>query len=281
MNFSVVQDSTFHHKFSLNCRGKIIPLSTPVVMGIINCTPDSFHSDSRAQTTDAALVMAERHLAEGATLLDIGACSTRPGAPAISINEEIARIVPVVKALRQNFPNALLSIDTFQSEVVAALLPFGVDMINDVSAAADEKLLALISRQNIPYVLMHNQDQPNYNNINADIYQFFLHKMDVLKKYDIKDVVIDLGFGFAKDLAQNYQVLSALPFYSNLHLPILIGVSRKSMVYKLLDVSPADALNGSTAIHAMALLQGANILRVHDVKEAKQVVDIFMQSKAL
>ncbi len=279
MNISVVQDTIFHNKFSLNCRGKIIPLSTPLVMGIINCTPDSFHGDSRAQSIDAAIQMAQKHLSEGAAILDIGACSTRPGAEAVSLQEELARIVPVIEALRKNFPDALLSIDTFRSEVIEALLPFGIDMVNDVSAAADEKILQLISGKNIPYVLMHNAEKAEYRNITAQVYQLFQKKSEEIKRHKINDVIIDLGFGFAKTLEHNYKLLDALPFFSNLNLPVMIGVSRKSMIYKVLNTTPDKALNGTSAVHAFALMKGGNILRVHDVKEAKEVIDLYLKMK--
>ncbi len=279
MILSAVQDTIFHHKFSLNCRGKILPLSSPLVMGIINCTPDSFHSNSRAQTIAAAIQMAEKHLAEGAALLDVGAYSTRPGAESVSIQEELNRIVPVVEALREKFPDAVLSIDTFRPKVIEALLPFGVDMVNDVSGAADEKLLELISGKNIPYVLMHNAENTNYKNVTAQVYQFFQKKIELIKKYQINDVVIDLGFGFAKSTEHNYKLLNSLGFFTNLNLPIMIGVSRKSMIYKVLNNTPAEALNGTTAIHAIALMKGGNILRVHDVKEAKEVIDLFIKMK--
>ena len=278
MNFSVVQDTTLYNKFNLNCRGKIIPLSTPLVMGIINCTPDSFHLDSRAQTTDAAIQMAYRHLSEGAAFLDIGAYSSRPGADQISLAEELKRIYPVVEALRKKFPEALLSIDTFRPEIIEALLPFGIDMVNDISGAADEKLLKVISGKNIPYVLMHNAEKANYKNITTEVYQFFQQKREVLSNYKINDVIIDLGFGFAKTIEHNYELLGATEYFTNLNLPMMTGVSRKSMIYKLLNVSPAEALNGTSAIHTLSLMKGSKILRVHDVKEAKEVIDIFTKT---
>ncbi|MCX6181815.1 MAG: dihydropteroate synthase [Bacteroidetes bacterium] len=275
MNFSAVQDTIFHHKFTLNCRGKVIPLSTPVVMGIINCTPDSFHSDSRAQTIEAAIQMAQKHLNDGAAILDIGAYSSRPGAENISLEEELNRIVPVVKALREKFPEAIFSIDTFRHEVVEALLPFGVDMVNDISGLADEKILEVIAGKSIPYVLMHNSENANYRNVTAQVYQFFQKKIEVIKKYKITDVVLDLGFGFAKTQEHNFKLLRNVDFFLNQNLPILIGVSRKSMIYKTLNTTPAEALNGTTVVHSIALMKGGNILRVHDVKEAKEAIDLF------
>jgi len=279
MNNSVVQDTIFNHKFSLNCRGKIIPLSTPLVMGIINCTPDSFHSDSRVQTINAAIQMTQKHLDEGADIIDIGAYSTRPGAEHITLQEELSRIIPVTEAIRKKFPDAVLSIDSFRSEVINALLPFGVDMVNDISGAANETLLEIISGKNIPYILMHNTEDSNYKNITTEVYQFFQKKIALINKYKINDVIIDLGFGFAKTLEQNYELLATADFFTHLHLPVMIGVSRKSMIYKLLNCTPSEALNGTSAVHAIALMKGGNILRVHDVKEAKEVVSIFMKMK--
>ncbi|MFM7022670.1 MAG: dihydropteroate synthase [Flavobacteriales bacterium] len=279
MNFSVAQDTIFTQKYTLNCRGKIIPLSTPLVMGIINCTPDSFHSSSRAAGIEDAIQMAQKHLSEGASILDLGAFSTRPGAEIISTDEELKRILPVAEALRKHFPDALLSIDSFRPEIIEALLPIGIDMVNDVSGLADEHILQVIAGKNIPYVLMHNAKDNNYKNVVTDVYRFLQEKIQVIKKYKINDVVVDLGFGFAKTLQQNYELLSKSDFFMQLNTPVLIGISRKSMIYKVLNYTPSEALNGTTALHAFALTKGANILRVHDVKEAKEIIDLFSKLK--
>ncbi len=243
-------------------------------MGIINCTPDSFHKNSRVANLEAALSMAEKHIAEGAQILDIGACSTRPGAEIIPVQEEINRLMPVVEAIRKQYPEILISIDSFQYEVIEKVLPLGIDIVNDVSGLADEKILTLIAKKNIAYVLMHNQTDAKYNNVTSDVYRFFQNKLEILKKNQVNNVVIDLGFGFAKSLENNFELLKNINLFNNLNTPILIGVSRKSMICRTLKCSPEESLNGTTAIHAIALQKGGNILRVHDVKEAMQVVKL-------
>ena len=279
MIFSDAQVSTFYNNFSLNCRGKIVDLSTPLVMGIINCTPDSFHENSRAQNAEKAVEMACKHLSEGATILDLGAYSSRPGAENISTEEEIKRLYPVVEAIRKQFPEVLISIDSFRAEVIEKVLPLGIDMVNDISGLADEKVLERIAGKNIAYILMHTQgtpqnmqDAPHYDKVSNDVFNFFKSKLEIIKKHQIKDVIIDLGFGFGKTLDHNFDLFKNISVFKNLNAPILIGISRKSMIYKTLNCTPSEALNGTTALHAIALQKGGNILRVHDVKEAMEVV---------
>jgi dihydropteroate synthase len=281
MIFSDVQVSTFYNNFSLNCRGKIVDLSTPLVMGIINCTPDSFHADSRVESTEKAVLLAQKHINEGATILDIGAYSSRPGAENISTEEEINRLLPVVQAIRNQFPSVLISIDSFRAEVIEKVLPLGIDMINDISGLADEKILEVIADKNIAYILMHTQgtpqnmqNSPAYKNVNLEVYSFFKDKIEIIKKHGIKDIIIDPGFGFGKTLEHNFDLFKNIPFFKNLNTPILIGISRKSMINKTLNCTAAEALNGTTALHAIALQKGGNILRAHDVEEAVEVVII-------
>ena len=281
MIFSDVQVSTFYNNFSLNCRGKIVDLSTPLVMGIINCTPDSFHASSRVQSIEKAIVLAQKHLNEGASILDIGAYSSRPGAENISSEEEINRLFPIVEAIRKKFPEVLMSIDSFRAEVIEKVLPLGIDMVNDISGLADENILKVIEGENIAYLLMHTQgtpqnmqDAPTYQNVSTEVYQFFKEKIALIKKHGINDIIIDPGFGFGKTLEHNFDLFKNMPFFKSLNNPILIGISRKSMINKTLNCTAAEALNGTTALHAIALQKGGNILRVHDVKEAIETVKL-------
>ena len=281
MIFSDVQVSTFYNNFSLNCRGKIVDLSTPLVMGIINCTPDSFHASSRVQSIEKAIVLAQKHLNEGASILDIGAYSSRPGAENISSEEEINRLFPIVEAIRKKFPEVLMSIDSFRAEVIEKVLPLGIDMVNDISGLADENILKVIEGENIAYLLMHTQgtpqnmqDAPTYQNVSTEVYQFFKEKIALIKKHGINDIIIDPGFGFGKTLEHNFDLFKNIPFFKSLNTPILIGISRKSMINKTLNCTAAEALNGTTALHAIALQKGGNILRVHDVKEAIETVKL-------
>lgn len=281
MIFSDVQVSTFYNNFSLNCRGKIVDLSTPLVMGIINCTPDSFHASSRVQSIEKAIVLAQKHLNEGASILDIGAYSSRPGAENISSEEEINRLFPIVEAIRKKFPEVLMSIDSFRAEVIEKVLPLGIDMVNDISGLADENILKVIEGKNIAYLLMHTQgtpqnmqDAPTYQNVSTEVYQFFKEKIALIKKHRINDIIIDPGFGFGKTLEHNFDLFKNIPFFKSLNTPILIGISRKSMINKTLNCTAAEALNGTTALHAIALQKGGNILRVHDVKEAIETIKL-------
>ncbi len=281
MIFSDVQVSTFYNNFSLNCRGKIVDLSTPLVMGIINCTPDSFHASSRVQSIEKAIVLAQKHLNEGASILDIGAYSSRPGAENISSEEEINRLFPIVEAIRKKFPEVLMSIDSFRAEVIEKVLPLGIDMVNDISGLADENILKVIEGENIAYLLMHTQgtpqnmqDAPTYKNVSTEVYQFFKEKIALIKKHRINDIIIDPGFGFGKTLEHNFDLFKNIPFFKSLNTPILIGISRKSMINKTLNCTAAEALNGTTALHAIALQKGGNILRVHDVKQAIETIKL-------
>lgn len=269
---------------SLNCAGRLVPLDRPVVMGILNLTPDSFYDGGKHNSVDAALRKAEQILAEGATFLDLGGMSTRPGAELIDVKTERKRVLPVVKALQKRFPDALLSIDTVQSEVARAAVEAGAHLINDISAGGiDKNLLPTVAELGVPYVLMHlqgktpdrMQDRPVYENVTLEVVDFFLDRVGMLRAMGFVDIILDPGFGFGKTVAHNYQLLRELHAFQILDLPLLAGVSRKSMIYRPLGITPAAALNGTTALHMVALQQGAHILRAHDVREAVETIRLF------
>ncbi len=258
-------------------------LSRPVVMGILNITPDSFYSGSRVASTAGALKQANRLLREGATFLDIGGASSRPGAAEVPEDEELRRVMPVVEELQKHFPEALLSIDTWRGKVAREALDAGVAIVNDISAGRwDEELLPVVARYGCPYILMHTQGRPEnmqlaptYSDVVREVLDFFIGRLGDLRAMGIRDVAVDPGFGFGKTLEHNYNLLRHLPTLEGvLQLPLLVGVSRKSMVCRVLNVGAEQALNGTTALHVLALLQGARILRVHDVREAVEAIRI-------
>ncbi|MCS7037770.1 MAG: dihydropteroate synthase [Saprospiraceae bacterium] len=270
-------------RYSFRCRDRLLDLSRPVVMGILNVTPDSFYASSRVRTTDAVLRQAEHMLNEGAAILDIGGASTRPGAEEVPTEEELRRVLPAIEAVHRHFPEAILSVDTWRAEVAQKALEAGVSILNDVSAGRwDEALLSVAAQHRCPYILMHAQGTPQtmqvapmYSEVAQEVLDFFIQKLQKLRALGIYDIAIDPGFGFGKTLEHNYALLRQLPaFEAVLQLPILVGVSRKSMVCRLLGVKPEAALNGTTALHVLALLQGARILRVHDVREAMEAIRI-------
>jgi len=279
----VAKDTFFRKKETLNAGGRLIDLSTPKVMGIINLTPDSFYAGSRKHNVDAALQQAEKMLGEGATFLDLGAYSSRPGADDISTEEEIRRLLPVVEAIAARFPDAVLSIDTFRSQVAEAAIRAGAHIINDISGGRlDENMFAAVAKLQVPYILMHMKGTPktmdqqaHYDDVFAEVYDYFVDKYDQLKQLGVYDVIIDPGFGFAKKAEHSYELMSRLQDFNTLQLPVLAGVSRKKMIYGQLGGTAADALNGTTALNTIALMKGANILRVHDVKEAVEVIRIW------
>ncbi|MBP7512093.1 MAG: dihydropteroate synthase [Bacteroidia bacterium] len=252
-------------------------------MGILNCTPDSFFSESRVGSDRELVNNAKRMLEHGATFIDIGGQSTRPGAEQVSVDEELKRVVPAIKLLLTEFPTALISVDTFYAEVAKQAIDAGAIMVNDVSAGmVDPNMFEEVAKLKVPYVLMHNrgkalanQEAPQYNHLVLDIIQFFAEKVKELTQLGIPDVILDPGFGFGKSLEQNYALLQQLKQFQILELPLLVGVSRKSMVQRVLDVDASNALNGTSAIHMIALERGARILRVHDVKEAVECIKIF------
>ncbi|MEM7382560.1 MAG: dihydropteroate synthase [Bacteroidota bacterium] len=267
----------------LNCKGNLIDLSRPKVMGILNLTPDSFYDGGKYQENNALLSQVEKMMAEGADFIDLGGYSSRPGADDVSEEEELRRLLPAVELILQNFPQALLSIDTFRSKVARKCLEIGAAMINDITAGeADTDMLTTIADFNCPYVMMHMKGTPQtmqrlntYDNLLEEVLYYFSVKLAEARKLGINDLIIDPGFGFAKDLKQNYQLLKGLNRFQTLNVPILAGLSRKSMIYKKLNTDASGALNGSTALHMVALEKGSNILRVHDVKEAVECVELF------
>ena len=270
---------------TLNCKGKLISLETPNIMGILNVTPDSFYDGGRYQKPEEILRQTEKMLNEGATFIDVGAYSSRPGAAHIAEQEEESRILPIVEMLLSEFPEVLLSIDTFRSAIARKCISHGAALINDISAGSqDPQMINTVGELGVPYVMMHMRGTAqtmtgltDYEDLVQEIVYYFSEKIAHARAAGIKDVILDPGFGFAKSLEQNYELLRKLDLLQNLEYPILIGLSRKSMIYKLLDQSPDQALNGTTALHMYGLLQGANILRVHDVKEAVECVRLFTQ----
>ena len=265
---------------------KIIDLSTPIVMGIINITPDSFFSDSRHSTSTKILNSIEKILHEGGKIIDIGGYSSRPSAKEVSTEEEISRLSFALDVILKGFPEAIISIDTFRSEVARKLVKdYNVAIINDISGGTlDENMFSTIAELKVAYILMHMRGTPStmqtltdYENVVADVFTFLEKRLKELRNLGVNDVILDPGFGFAKTLDQNYKLLKEMSFFSELDAPLLAGVSRKSMIYNLLDIKPAEALNGTTAVNMLALLNGASILRVHDVKEAVECVKIFEQ----
>ncbi|MDB4924469.1 dihydropteroate synthase [Mucilaginibacter sp.] len=279
----MAKDTFFHKKATLNAGGKLIDLSTPKVMGIINLTPDSFYADSRQPTVADALQQAEKMLDDGAAFLDLGAYSSRPGADDISVQEETDRLLPVVEAIAANFPNAVLSIDTFRSSVAEAGISAGAHIINDVSGGQlDVDMFATVARLQVPYILMHMKGNPKtmqqlatYDDVFNEVLDYFTERYNILKQLGVNDVIIDPGFGFAKKPEHGYTLLNRLDEFNRLGLPVLVGVSRKKMIYSLLGGTAADALNGTTVLNTIALTKGANILRVHDVREAVEAVKIW------
>lgn len=267
---------------TINCKGKLIDLSSPKVMGILNITPDSFYDGGKYKDENAIVQQVEKMLSEGATFIDVGAYSSRPGAAHISEEEELNRIVPVVELLVNKFPNILISVDTFRSRVAVETIKAGAAIINDISGGnMDDTMFATVAELQVPYIAMHMQGtpqnmqkDPSYVNVTTELVKFFSEKLHQLHQLQLKDVIIDVGFGFGKTLEHNYQLLRELEFFKHLDTSILVGVSRKSMLYKPLNITPQEALNATTSANTIALLNGAHILRVHDVKEAVESVKV-------
>jgi len=284
-----IEDISFPLKITLQSKGKLVFLDSPKVMGIINTTPDSFFSGSRVGTAvEEGLRQAEKMLREGADMLDIGGYSTRPGAKEVDVEEELRRTVPLIEALTKTFPETLISIDTFRAKVAVEAVHAGAGIVNDVSAGSlDAAMLSEVGALGVPYVAMHMRGNPGnmqeftaYEDVLVDILKYFSKKIVECKQAGIKDVILDPGFGFSKTLEQNYWILKNLSYFKTIGVPILVGVSRKSMIYKKLGVGPEEALNGTTALNMAALINGAAILRVHDVKEGKETVELFKQLNA-
>ena len=266
----------------INCKGKLIDLNHPKVMGILNVTPDSFYDGGKFKSDMEILKQVELMLNEGATFIDIGAYSSRPKAKHISLEEELARLIPVLNSILDHFPETLLSVDTFRSEVATKSIEAGACMINDISAGSmDKKMFATIAKLQVPYIMMHMvgtpqnmQNNTSYKNLVQEIIYYFSEKIFELRKLGVNDLIIDPGFGFSKTLDQNYDLLNKLECLNFLDLPILTGMSRKSMLYNLLHIKPEEALNATSVVNTISLQKGANIIRVHDVKEAVEAIQI-------
>ena len=279
----MAKDTFFRKKATINAGGRLIDLSNPKVMGIINLTPDSFFAGSRKQNVDAAVTQAGQMLAEGATFLDLGAYSSRPGAEDVSVNEELDRLIPVVEAIVSAYPEAILSIDTFRAKIAEMAIKAGAHIINDISGGQlDDEMFATVARLQVPYILMHMKGNPRtmnkiaeYKDVFAEVYDYFAERHYQLRALGVHDMIIDPGFGFAKKREHSYALMSKLQDFDRLQLPLLAGVSRKTMIYGLLGITAEEALNGTTALNTIALTKGANILRVHDVKEAVEAVKIW------
>ena len=279
---SRVEDINFYSKKSLNLSGNLLDLTKTKVMGIINCTPDSFYSNSQKTSLNAVLQEVEKHLLAGATFIDVGGYSSRPNAKNISEKEELNRIIPVIKEIIKHFPQALVSIDTFRANIAKTAIELGACMINDIGAFnLDEKMLNVLEKYPVPYIMMHLKGNPqnmtletNYKNLFNEISLFFSTKISILQQIGVNDIIIDPGFGFAKTMEQNYELLNHLQDFQLLNKAILVGLSRKSMIYKRLKCSPEEALNGTTILNTLAVLKGAKILRVHDVKEAMEIIEL-------
>ncbi len=270
---------------TINCRGTLVDLTNPKVMGILNITPDSFFDGGKYKNESDILQQTEKMLKEGATFIDVGAYSSRPGATHISEQEELQRIIPVINLLIKNFPEIIISVDTFRSNIAKETIDAGAAIVNDISGGKmDTQMFETVASLQVPYILMHMmgtpqnmQKNPVYNNVTQEIISFFAAEINKLHQLKLNDVIIDVGFGFGKTVAHNFEILKNLNLFNSLDAPILAGISRKSMLYKTLDITAQEALNATTSANTIALLNGATILRVHDVKEAVEAVKIVNQ----
>ena len=282
-----MKDTLFSVKKTLNIRGMLYALDRPWIMGIVNLTPDSFYDKSRVQREDDMVKRVEVMLSEGADLIDLGAYSSRPGAIHISEQEEWERLQPAIKVILRNYPETLISVDTFRSSIARKAYEEGASMINDISGGQiDDNMFKTISEIRLPYILMHMRGDPRtmntlttYDNLFKEMINYFESRILELKSSGVNDIIIDPGFGFAKSLDQNYELLKNLTYFEVLGYPLLVGLSRKSMIFKQLGVQPSEALNGTIALNTVSLLKRASILRVHDIKEAKEVVNLVAKLK--
>ena len=274
------QDTLFSTKSTLRVGGNILPLEPPLIMGILNVTPDSFSDGGELKNEKILLERAGQMLGDGAAILDIGGYSTRPGAQDISVKAELDRVLPAITAIRSEFPGAIISVDTFRSEVARHAVDAGADMINDVSGGGlDEKMFGTVAELKVPYVLMHMKGTPQtmksmtqYEHLLAEMLQYYHERVQVLRSLGVEEIIIDPGFGFAKNIDQNYYLLKNASYFRSLGLPLLIGISRKSMIFKVLGTEPSEAVNGTSVLNTHAILEGASILRVHDVREAMECI---------
>lgn len=268
--------------FTLNCRGRLLTFREPIVMGIINVTPDSFYTGSRKITVNDALQKAEQMITEGAVILDIGGQSTRPGSIKMEPENEAKRVIPVVEAIHKQFPETIISVDTFYASIAEQAIQSGASIINDISGGLfDNMMLSTVAKLKVPFVCMHMkgtpqnmQQNPVYENVTREIVDYFIERIDACRKAGIHDVIVDPGFGFGKTIAHNFQLLHELSIFKMFEKPVLLGISRKSTVYKTLGLTAEEALNGTTVLHTLSLLNGANILRTHDVKEALEAIKL-------
>lgn len=268
--------------FTLNCNGRLLLIDKPLVMGIINSTPDSFYEGSRFQGTDLILKQAEKMFSDGASMLDIGGQSTRPGSERVSAGEELRRLIAPLKSLKQHFPDAIISVDTYYSVVAEESVGAGANMVNDISGGAfDAAMIETVGKLNVPFICMHNKGTPgtmhkniHYENVCLEVLDYFIAKIEACKQAGITDVVIDPGFGFSKTITHNFQLLKNLALFKITGRPVMAGISRKSTIYKTLGITPGEALNGTTVLNTISLINGADILRVHDVKEAVEAVKL-------
>jgi dihydropteroate synthase len=267
-------------KSTINIRGKLLDLSIPKVMGILNVTPDSFYEDSRVSKEEDIVNQVQQMVTDGMDIVDVGGYSSRPGAKEVSLDEELSRVEPVVKIISEKFPLLPISIDTFRSKVAEKAVKVGAGIINDISAGEiDNRMFDTVADLQVPYIAMHMkgtpqnmQNNPEYDDVMVEMIKYFSEKINHLYQLNVNDIILDPGFGFGKTLEHNYEILDRFELLQNLDLPTLTGVSRKSMINKLLDTTPDQALNGTTVLNTIALTKGTNILRVHDVKEAKQAI---------
>lgn len=278
------QDTVFPSKFSLNINGKLFDLSTPVIMGILNLTEDSFHDGGKYIDLKNSLAQTEKMLLEGASFIDVGAASSRPNAKTIPIDQEKKRVFEYLENARKRFPEAIFSIDTFHSKIASGAIERGASIVNDISGGMrDEELWNVVAEKKAVYILMHIQGEPKnmqknpqYLNVVSEVGHYFSEKLKELKTLGIKDIVLDPGFGFGKTIEHNYTLLNSLEHFKMFSRPLMVGLSRKSMIYKVLRVDPKDALKGTSMLHLVALENGANVLRAHDVKEAKECIDLYL-----
>ncbi|MFI5219387.1 MAG: dihydropteroate synthase [Bacteroidia bacterium] len=280
-----MQDSVFRSEYTVNCNDKLLDLSTPKVMGVLNLTPDSFFDGGKFMEEKKMLGQVEKMLNEGAAIIDVGAVSTRPGSKPVSIKTEIERLIPAMKTLVKKFPTAVFSADTFRSIVAVKAIEAGAAIVNDISGGEmDKKMFQTVGELKVPYILMHMkgtpqtmQKKPVYKDVVKELIDFFQKRIFQLRKAGVHDIIIDPGFGFGKTTKHNYEILRNLSLFKMLDCPVLVGISRKSMINKVLKTIPENALNGTTVLNTIALVNGAKILRVHDVKEAVEAVTLFTQ----
>ena len=274
--------------YTLNCKGKLLTLDSPIIMGIINITPDSFYKESRIQQMDGIMARTQQMITEGADIIDIGGQSTRPGSIRITAEDEAERVVPVVENIKQHFPDAIISVDTFYATVAQKAVAAGAAIINDISSGdMDPDMIETIARLQVPYICMHMkgtpdtmQQQPHYDDVVKEVLDYLILKVKTCTDAGIKDIIIDPGFGFGKNVTHNFRLLHSLSLFNMIERPLLVGLSRKSTISKILSVPAEEALNGTTVLNTIALMNGAKILRVHDVKEAREAVKLFVAYQA-